>query len=69
MPLTSHSGLQYTGEIFFGKDKQKIKVQFDTGSAIVYVLTDKCNENCNDQTKFNIETKKKDAKDVDEFMR
>ena len=27
-------------------------VQFDTGSAIVYVLTDKCNENCNTIPKY-----------------
>lgn len=27
-------------------------VQFDTGSAIVYVLTDKCTKNCNSETKF-----------------
>ena len=31
-------------------------VQFDTGSAIVYVLTDKCTENCNKQTKY-VQTK------------
>ena len=31
---------------------QQITVQFDTGSAIVYVLTDKCKEDCNKQTKF-----------------
>ena len=29
-------------------------VQFDTGSAIVYVLTDRCDEHCNTQTKFKV---------------
>jgi hypothetical protein len=68
--LKSHSGLQYTGEVFFGKgkDKQKIKVQFDTGSAIVYVLTDKCDEHCGEQTKFHVGGKKAEAKDVDEMQ-
>lgn len=27
-------------------------MQFDTGSAIVYLLSDKCTENCNSETKF-----------------
>lgn len=33
---------------------QPITVQFDTGSAIVYVLTDKCTDDCNAQTKFKV---------------
>jgi hypothetical protein len=29
-------------------------MQFDTGSAIVYVLTDRCTEGCNSETKFQL---------------
>lgn len=38
-------------------------VQFDTGSAIVYVLTDKCNEHCNELPKFKTFKKGKSAED------
>lgn len=38
-------------------------VQFDTGSAIVYVLTDKCNEHCNDLPKFQTHKKGKTGED------
>jgi hypothetical protein len=69
VPLQSHSGLQYTGEVFFGADRQKMKVQFDTGSAIVYVLTDKCDLNCNQQTKFLTHKAKAEPKDVEEMQR
>lgn len=56
VPLKSHGGLQYTGEVFFGRGNsmQPITVQFDTGSAIVYVLTDKCTDDCNAETKFKV---------------
>ena len=42
--------------MFFGRgsSKQPITVQFDTGSAIVYVLTDKCTDDCNSETKFKV---------------
>lgn len=29
-------------------------MQFDTGSAIVYLLTDRCDEHCNQQKKFKV---------------
>ena len=59
VPLRNYGGLQYTGEIFIGEELQKMTVQFDTGSAIVYVLTDQCNEDCNEQQKYKL---KKDNK-------
>jgi hypothetical protein len=40
--------------VYIGSPRQKINMQFDTGSAIVYVLTDLCTENCNSQTKFKV---------------
>ena len=33
---------QYVGELAFGGSQQKIPVMFDTGSAMIYVLTDNC---------------------------
>ena len=39
VPLKNINNQQYTGEVFFRNPPQKITVQFDTGSAIVYVLT------------------------------
>jgi len=44
-------------------------VQFDTGSAIVYVLTDKCTENCNRETKFISQRSSKNSLDDDELNR
>lgn len=45
-------------------------VQFDTGSAIVYVLTDKCVEHCNKSPKFKTEHSEKVVKEkyLDQFM-
>ena len=51
------------GDVYIGNPPQKMNVQFDTGSAIVYVLTDKCNEHCNELPKY--QTNKKGKKPED----
>ena len=33
---------QYIGDVFIGQPAQPIKVQFDTGSSAVYLITDSC---------------------------
>ena len=40
--LTNYNNEQYVGSIWFGDGKQKIPVMFDTGSPMVYVLTQDC---------------------------
>jgi len=41
--LTNQNNEQYIGNILFGGDtKQSIPVMFDTGSSLLYVLTDSC---------------------------
>jgi len=41
--LTNSNNEQYIGNILFGGDtKQSIPVMFDTGSSLLYVLTDSC---------------------------
>jgi hypothetical protein len=46
--LTNINNQQYVGNMYFGNPKQEMTVQFDTGSSVVYVLTDKC-KNCPDK--------------------
>jgi len=36
--------VQYLGELSFGNPPQKMKMQFDTGSSVVYILTDHCDK-------------------------
>lgn len=44
------------GKFFFGTPPQEIFVQFDTGSALTYVLTKQCPDNeCPDVQKFDME--------------
>ena len=51
--LTNYNNEQYVGSIWFGDGKQKIPVMFDTGSPMVYVLTQDCsNELCPQEQKF-----------------
>ena len=47
VPLKNINNQQYIGDVYFGDNNQKMTMQFDTGSAVVYVLTDLCKENCN----------------------
>ena len=53
VPLKNIDNQQYTGEVYFGNPLQKINMQFDTGSAIVYVLTDRATTG-NKQEKFKV---------------
>ena len=57
VPLKNINNQQYTGEVYFGNPPQKMTMQFDTGSAIVYLLTDMCTFDCNKQTKFKVAKK------------
>ena len=43
--LKNINNQQFVGELYLGTPPQKIPMQFDSGSAVLYVVTDKC-ENC-----------------------
>jgi hypothetical protein len=47
VPLLNIDNQQYTGQVFFGSSLQPMTMQFDTGSAIIYVLTNKCTNDGN----------------------
>lgn len=42
--LKNYNNQQYMGNIYIGDFHQEIPVLFDTGSPLVYVLTDQCGE-------------------------
>lgn len=51
--LQNFNNEQYIGNIVIGDQKQKLPVLFDTGSALMYVVTDKCqNELCPQEVKY-----------------
>lgn len=51
--LQNYNNQQYIGNLYFGGEKQKIPMLFDTGSPMMYVLTDKCDSNlCPQASKF-----------------
>ena len=35
---------QYVGTLMFGSNQQKMPILFDTGSSLMYVVTDKCDK-------------------------
>lgn len=46
---------QYVGSLWVGDSKQKIPIMFDTGSPMVYFLTDSCDKGqCPQETKFSL---------------
>jgi hypothetical protein len=40
--LENIEGMQYVGQIYFGNPPQPMKMQFDTGSSGVYLVTEEC---------------------------
>lgn len=51
--LQNFNNEQYIGSIVVGDDKQSVPVMFDTGSALMYVVTDKCDKNlCPQEVKY-----------------
>lgn len=58
VPLKNYKNLQYTADIWIGDPLQKITVMFDTGSAIVYALTDLCKGCNNEYPKYNLHKNK-----------
>ena len=52
--LKNFNNQQYMGNIFVGNSKQAIPVLFDTGSPMVYMLTNSCDKAlCPQESKFN----------------
>ena len=43
--LQNINNQQFVGDIYMGNPLQKMRVMFDTGSALMYMVTDKC-KNC-----------------------
>lgn len=51
--LQNFNNEQYIGNIVLGDTKQKVPVMFDTGSALMYVVTDKCQHDlCPQEVKY-----------------
>ena len=50
--LDNYNNQQYTGEMWFGTPPQKMTATFDTGSAILYVLSDRCKLCPKDKTNY-----------------
>ena len=40
--LDNIDGVQYVGKVWVGEPSQPMSVQFDTGSASMYLITDNC---------------------------
>lgn len=43
--LENVNNQQYIGKAEFGNPKQALRMLFDTGSAVIYVMSDKCAAN------------------------
>jgi len=53
--LTNYNNQQYMGNIYIGDSKQEIPMLFDTGSPMIYILTDECDSSsCPQKKKFEV---------------
>ena len=44
---------QYVGTLMFGSNRQKMPILFDTGSSLMYVVSDKCDQQlCPQEARF-----------------
>lgn len=52
--MYNEDNVQHMGVVWVGNPPQKLKMQFDTGSEIVYILTDGCkSKDCGTEPKYN----------------